>query len=146
MTNCIVTCVTAVRPLGDNLSVISLEGIEHSVVANRREDGSFRWAVDEIVVYVPENAVLPDCVLKERGYWNDEKDIGLLGGKKGNRVKMRRFGPEEDRVESRGLLFKMFEVDKEGIPYLKTAWEDGWGITPVHLGEDVTKFLDITIS
>lgn len=117
-----VTKVVGVRPLGDNLSVVRVEGIEHEVVANRREDGSFRWAVNQPVVYVPEGMVVPDDVLRERGYWDEEKGKGLLEGKKGNRVKMRRFGPEEDRVESRGLLFF---VDSKIVPTEDDTDEQG---------------------
>lgn len=102
-----ITQVTSVRPLGNNLSVITVKGSDFTVVANRTEDGSFRWQVNEPVVYVPEGAIVPDDVLQERGYWDAEKNRGLLEGKKHNRVKMRRFGPEDDRVESRGLLFKI---------------------------------------
>lgn len=148
MTNCIVTTVSAVRPLGDNLSVVSIEGIEHSVVANRQDDGSFRWSEGEAVVYVPEDAIVPDNVLKERGYWNEEKGIGLLAGKKGNRVKMRRFGPEEDRVESRGLLFKL-EPCIDGPGTLKTLTEDenpAHKSKPIWIGEDVTEFLGVTFA
>ncbi len=102
-----ITEVTAVRALGDNLSVVNVRGVEHSVVANRLADGSFRWEVGETVAYIPEGMIVPEDVLKARGYWDEENEHGLLEGKKRNRVKMRRFGPEEDRVESRGLLFKV---------------------------------------
>ncbi len=149
---CIVTRVTDVRLLGDNLSVVSVDGIEHHIVANRREDGSLRWEVGEPVIYVPEDAVVPEDVLKSRGYWNDEKQIGSLGGKKGNRVKMRRFGPEEDRVESRGLLFKVSKtVPTPGfIPtglFIDRTRNHPEGIEnisqPIALGDDVSTFLGI---
>lgn len=148
MTNCIITRVTAVRPLGDNLSVVNVEGIEHSVVANRLDDGSFRWEEGEVAVYIPEEAIVPDNILKQRGYWNDEKGIGLLGGKKGNRVKMRRFGPEEERVESRGLLFKLVKLDQEFEGNTHTLIVDlperAWKSQPVKIGDDVTEYLGIT--
>ncbi len=146
-----VTRVVSVRPLGNNLSVVKVEGVEHEVVANRRDDGSFRWAVDQLVVYVPEGTIVPDDVLQERGYWNEEKGAGLLEGKKGNRVKMRRFGPEEDRVESRGLLFR---VDTAIVPADDDMDEQAEENAPavfrgpkhqiVEPGSDVTEFLGIT--
>lgn len=101
MIQLLVTRVSDVRPHGDNLSIVTVDG--HEVVANRMEDGSFRWAAGEVCVYVPENTILPDEVLKERGYWDEMKNKGLLGGSKGNRVKMQRFAGHE----SRGLLFKI---------------------------------------
>lgn len=97
----LVTKVDAVRDHGDTLTIVTVG--EHEVVANKREDGSPRWVAGEPVVYVPEGAIVPEDVLKERGYWDDVKGKGLLEGKRGNRVKMRRFAG----FESRGLLFKV---------------------------------------
>lgn len=114
MTECIVTRIADVRPHGENLSIVRTELNDHEVVANRRDDGSFRWEVGEPVVYVPEGMIVPEDVLKERGYWNDEKDKGFLDGKKGNRVKMRRFAGHE----SRGLLFKV-EIPDDSMPECK---------------------------
>ena len=96
-----ISVIESVRPHGDNLTIVTVAGNE--VVANRKEDGSYRWAEGEICVYVAEGSIIPDDVLKARGYWDEEKDKGLLEGKKGNRVKMRRFAGHE----SRGLLFKV---------------------------------------
>ena len=143
---CPVVTVQAVRPLGDNLSVVTVQG--HEVVANRREDGEFRWQVGEPVVYVPENAVVPEDVLKARGYWDLEKNKGLLEGKRGNRVKMRRFAG----FESRGLLFKVTRLAVSpsvptGLAVDRTVLRDGGYLhtaQPVALGEDVAGFLGIT--
>lgn len=127
-----------VRPHGENLSIITVLGNE--VVANRLEDGSFRWEVGEVCVYVPENSIIPEDVIKERGYWNDEKNKGLLGGSKGNRVKMQRFAGHE----SRGLLFKVDE-QFEGQAGSVSFWlHRGKGSITVNLGQDVTIFLGIT--
>lgn len=97
----LVTKVDSVRDHGDTLTIVSVG--DHEVVANKHEDGTARWVAGEIVVYVPEGAIIPEDVLKERGYWDDVKEKGLLEGKRGNRVKMRRFAG----FESRGLLFKV---------------------------------------
>ena len=97
----LVTKVDAVRDHGDTLTIVTVG--EHEVVANKHEDGTPRWIAGEPAIYVPEGAIIPDDVLQERGYWDDEKNRGLLEGNKKNRVKMRRFAG----VESRGLLFKV---------------------------------------
>lgn len=136
--------VTAVQPHGENLSLVEVNG--QIVVANRLEDGSFRWTPGEWCVYVPENAIVPDDVLKERGYWNDEKNKGLLGGSKGNRVKMQRFAG----VESRGLVFKIQRASEDW--YSEDPKPQLWrGLTPeteqsisVEMGQDVAEFLGIT--
>ena len=149
-----ITQVTSVRPLGNNLSVVTVEGSDCLVVANRKEDGTFRWQVHEPVVYVPEGAIVPDDVLQERGYWDTEKNRGLLEGKKHNRVKMRRFGPEEDRVESRGLLFKVEQAERlfdehglrsEVFPVRRGERLNTDDLQTLSLmGEDVAAFLGLT--
>jgi hypothetical protein len=150
----IITTVTAVRPLGISLSVVSLAGVEHQVVANRLDDGSFRWSVNEPVIYLSEGTIVPDDVMRERGYWNDEKDRGGLEGKKHNTVKLRRFGPEEDRVESRGLLFKIEHAeelfDERGIkaevfPVRRgTVVQSSMSGLYFTMGADVSEFLGLT--
>ena len=97
----IVTSVESVTPYGENLSVVKTV-CGHEVIANKKEDGSFRWAPGETVVYVSEGSILPEDILKDRGYWDEEKDRGLLDGGKRNRVKMKKLAG----FESRGLLFK----------------------------------------
>lgn len=143
----VVTKITDVRPHGDNLSIVTIEGIDNEVVANRKEDGSFRWETGEPCVYVPEGAIIPEPILKVRGYWDDTKGKGLLEGKKGNRVKMRRFAG----VESRGLLFKVGHPGQswdEECPQGKIGWLDREDIDNetiwVGYGDDVTEFFGIT--
>lgn len=136
----VVQTIESVEPYGENLSIVTTsEG--HKVIANRKEDGSFRWTPGELVVYVSEGSIIPDDVLKERGYWDhsEGKDRGLLDGGKRNRVKMKKLAG----FESRGLLFKVVPgsfmgervnyVDREGHPRLG-----------VLLGQDVSEHLGIT--
>lgn len=140
----LVKIVDAIRPHGDNLSIVTVDGQE--VVANRKDDGSFRWTVGEWCVYVPENAIVPEDVLQDRGYWDDAKGKGLLAGGRGNRVKMQRFAGHE----SRGLLFKIQRAgeDWSSDDPKPTLWRGSTPETevciPVELGQDVTEFLGIT--
>jgi RNA ligase (TIGR02306 family) len=69
----------------DRLSIVKVLGFE--AITAKLEDGSHRFKPGELIVYVPEGAIVPEAVLKERGYWNEEKDIGMLAGKTGTRVK-----------------------------------------------------------
>ncbi|MEM2159401.1 MAG: hypothetical protein QXN55_00415 [Candidatus Nitrosotenuis sp.] len=46
-----------------------------------------QYETGDLVAYIGENAVVPEWVLKKYGFWNTEKDIGMLAGSKGNRVK-----------------------------------------------------------
>lgn len=41
----------------------------------------------DLVVYIGENAVVPEWILKKYGFYNFEKNVGHLAGKSGNRVK-----------------------------------------------------------
>lgn len=133
----IIATINSVSAHGDNLTIVTVDnGME--VVANRKEDGSFRWRAGEPVIYVSEGSIVPDGVLKERGYWDDEKDKGLLEGKKGNRVKMRRFAG----VESRGLLFKV--VEGIGPVEGNLVVENSDHNIIANIGDDVTEFLGIT--
>ena len=146
----IVTRVKSVSSFGENLSQVDLENGQF-IIANKKEDGSFRWQEGEVAVYVTENSVVPDDILKDRGYWNDEKNIGLLGGKKGNKVKGRNFGPEDDRRRSVGLLFKMVQVAPDFVwdglrvdGIVSHPFEDMDREQNVQIGDDVSVFFGIS--
>ena len=141
----IVTKVTSVTPFGENLSQVDLENGKF-IIANRNDDGSFRWEPGEIAVYVSENSVVPENVLKDRGYWDFEKNKGMLGGNKGNRVKGRNFGPEDDRRRSIGLLFETNILNDKILvsnPY-EYAPESSVGHMVVNIGDDVSELFGIT--
>lgn len=117
----IIQTVASVEPHGENLSIVTTsEG--HKVIANRKEDGSFRWTAGEPVCYVSEGSIIPEDVLKERGYWDTEKDRGLLDGGPRNRVKMKKLAG----FESRGLLFKVVQGNM-------TPVGDDTAINPVYM-------------
>lgn len=144
----IVTKVESVTPYGENLSIVKTV-CGHEVIANKKEDGSFRWAPQETVVYVSEGSILPEAILKDRGYWDEEKDRGLLDGGKRNRVKMKKLAG----FESRGLLFKCHHPglgwDDDNRPEGMVGYicnphfsEDAdW--VPVVEGQDVTEYFGI---
>lgn len=160
----IVTRIESVRPHGENLSIVrvvmkmvsTIEGAEldgvniFEVIANKRDDGSFRWQVGEPAVYVSEGSIIPDDVLKERGYWDKEKDRGLLDGGKRNRVKMKKLAG----FESRGLLFKVSTMGQDWTDDSKDPEVVGWILREslgagtdtqyVKIGENVSEFFGIT--
>ena len=53
------------------------------------------------VAYIPEDAVVPEPLLRELRLWDEAKDKGMLAGKRGNRVKAIRLRG----VVSQGLLY-----------------------------------------
>lgn len=72
-----------------------------TLVSAKLEDGSPRYKVGDWCVFLPENAILPEWLLKKMDFWDEAKGKGTLAGSKGNRVKMRRFAG----FESKGALY-----------------------------------------
>lgn len=123
------------HPNADRLSILRIRGYE--AITNKHEDGSHRYGKGEPVIYVPEGAVIPEAHLKARGYWNDTKDVGMLAGSKGDRVKALALRG----VLSQGLVWKIDDHNPEdGSPVVV---RDGERWRFVELGEDVAAFFGI---
>jgi RNA ligase (TIGR02306 family) len=90
------------HPGADRLSIVKVLGYE--AITNKRElaDGSLvaRYRKGDAIVYVPEATIVPEALLKQYGYWDDEKGKGMLAGKAGDRVKAIRLR----KVMSQGLI------------------------------------------
>jgi hypothetical protein len=161
--------VEAIRqyPTADNLTMVKLRDHAEELVANKREDGSFRYVPGQILVLLPVGAILPQWILEEMDAWKVDpvsgKGKGLLAGNQGNRVGSRKFAPlveGGDRYESRGALrpARTFS-DYARIVDGETVTPEGFFVvndekarilgasegemTVVH-GTDVTDFLGIT--
>lgn len=134
-----VVTIASIVPYGDNLTVVTTSENE-VVIANRKEDGSFRWTPGEVAVFMSEGSIIPDAVLKERGYWDTEKNRGLLDGGKRNRVKARKWGP--DKIVTSGLLFKTRSDVVDGVENIFVDNADK-SVT-VEVGQDVSNIFDIT--
>lgn len=59
-----------------------------------------QFADDDLAVYIPEQAVLPEWLLKELGFWDEFKGKGMLSGAAGNRVRAAKLRG----IVSQGLL------------------------------------------
>lgn len=154
--------ITSRADLGDNLSVYEVLG--HAVVG-MKEDGKHRFEVGELVVYVPDNMIVPEVHLRDRGYWNEAKGVGLLGGSKGNRVKPRAFMKTPENPEgtvSVGLIWKTETYLRSQEPRCRvvsrvlvegedlSVFDDTFqtsservGMKIVQEGDDVTDFFDL---
>jgi len=75
------------HPNADRLSIVKLEGLGWVCISAKLEDGSPRYNVGDFVVYIPSAALLPEWLLKEMDFWNEETGKGMLSGSDGNRVK-----------------------------------------------------------
>jgi hypothetical protein len=136
------------HPNADRLSLVRILGFE--AISAKLENGSHRYQVGDPVVYVPEAAVLPEDVLKQFGFWNNEKNMGLLAGRAGNRVRAIRLRG----ILSQGLIFPLRQgsfmgvslqfLDRDNHPL---GGENGGGgaiARAVTTGDDVAEFLSIT--
>ncbi len=133
------------HPESDNLNINKIGG-GFTVVSNK-EDGKSRYNVGDLVVYVPENAIVPDYLLRQ-GYWDDAKGKGILAGGKGNRVKGRKFAG----VVSEGLVFPLvysnslhaFDYSIAGRYVIEPTAFDEFPTEAQMIGMDVTEILGIT--
>ncbi len=134
------------HPNADRLSICKILGYE--AITNKLEDGSPRYRKGDAIVYVPEAALVPEHLLKQFGYWNEEKGCGMLAGKKGDRVKAIRLRG----VVSQGLVWPVgaAEIDTSdgpNFPMFEGNWiknnETNQSII-VNVGDNVADFFGIT--
>lgn len=106
------------HPGADRLSICRIRGYE--AITAKDEMGNHRFVAGELVVYVPENAVIPLDVLKDRGYCN-ENGQGMLAGSQGNRVRAIRLRG----VVSQGLVWKVkIDGDRHWIEHPNQTQQD----------------------
>ena len=99
------------HPNADRLSLIKIR--DYITISAKLEDGSHRYKKDDLVIYVPENSIVPENLLKE-GFWNEDKNKGMLSGKNGDVVKPVRLRG----TLSEGILFpleKLMGLDVSSI-------------------------------
>lgn len=87
------------HPDADRLTIVHIGG--YRCIANKHNDGSWRYQPGDPVVYIPEDAVVPEWFLKKQGFWDEDKNKGTLDGKNGNRVRARKLR----NVLSQGILY-----------------------------------------
>lgn len=75
------------HPNADRLNLVRLDGLGYLCVSGKLDDGSPRYRVGDLCVYIPSQSVLPEWLLKDMGFWNDETGKGTLAGSNGDRVK-----------------------------------------------------------
>lgn len=119
------------HPDADRLSLNKIGGFV--AVSNKTESGEHRYRPGQLVVYVPEGAVVPLEVLEQYGYTDDEGK-GILAGSKGNRVKAIKLRG----VLSQGLIFPLVHNVEDDCVRRGSSYQE------VVEGSDVAEFLDIT--
>lgn len=114
------------HPNADALEFALVHGYKSIVQKNRFKKGD--W-----VVYLPEASLIPEYLLKKLNLWDNEKNIGKLVGKKGNRLKAIKLRGEL----SQGLILGLENSD--GVLFLEnetTKYE-------VKPGQDVAELLGV---
>ena len=143
------------HPNADRLSIVKLEGLGYTCISGKLEDGSPRYKAGDFVVYIPSASVLPERLLKEMDFWNEETGKGTLAGTNGDRVK-----PLKLRgIFSEGVLYPVgnwyMSEGEEGNYADYTPYPDGvldvehnldvkYNIAEVYAGDDVAEHLGIT--
>lgn len=95
----------------------------------------------DLAVYIPEQAVLPEWMLKKLGFWDDMNGKGRLSGSAGNRVRAIKLRG----VLSQGLLLDGNSGDTENPTSVMVTSEEG-GIghsTGFMEGDDTAEFLGV---
>lgn len=126
------------HPNADRLSLIQIGG--YTCISAKLEDGSHRYKPGDLVVYVPEGAVVPEYLLKQ-GFWNEKENKGFLSGPKGDCVKAMTLRG----IVSQGILFPVdwIEYDEIGLPHGMVLNDTGYMLR-VREGDDVAEHLGIT--
>lgn len=87
------------HPNADAIEIARVGDYQSIVKKGQFEDGS-------LAIYIPEQAVLPEWLLKAMNFWDAEKNKGSLSGSLGNRVRAIKLRG----VLSQGLLFGHVEL------------------------------------
>lgn len=117
------------HPNADAIELAVIDGYRSIVKKGEFEVGS-------LIAYIPEDAVLPDWMLKRMGFWDEDKHKGKMHGTHGNRVKAMRLRGEL----SQGICINLL-VDYDGLPRLEI--ESGLPVI-VREGDNVAELLGIT--
>ena len=164
--SCPVVRVASVEehPNADRLSIVKLEGLGYLCISGKLEDGSPRYKAGDFVVYIPSAAVLPEWLLREMDFWNEETNKGTLAGSNGDRVKPLRLRG----IFSEGVLYPVTynpahwtgnglsvkvgpDPDDVMEDFLTDDVSDALGITkyeppiPVHMAGEVANLFGHTI-
>lgn len=128
------------HPNADRLTIVKIGG--YNCIANKKEDGSWRYQPGNPVIYIPEGAVVPPWMLKSMDMWDDVQGKGGLAGSRGDRVKAIKLRG----IVSQGLLYPTLPVPVEYQNSEKTlvSFNGYIALHGAEIGEDVAETLGIT--
>lgn len=100
-----------------------------------------QYKTGDLVVYIPEAAIVPEWILKQYNFWNEKENKGMLAGSEGNRVKAIKLRGEL----STGIVIPVITEFPNGLPYGKGFIRNLIGEELfLNEGDDVSEFLGIT--
>ena len=118
------------HPNADRLDVARVDGYEFIVKRDEHQAG-------DLVAYIPEQAILPNWLLRNLGFWSGEREQGTLHGKDSNRVKAIKLRG----VLSQGLCVKV--VQDSGTTGTIMTGASEMAFTSVSEGDEVSGLLGI---
>lgn len=118
------------HPNADAIEIAQVGDYQSIVRKGQLRDGN-------LAVYIPEQALVPEWLLREMGLWDDVKGKGRLHGSGGNRVKAIKLRG----VLSQGLILPCVEPEDCETPGVENG-ESGNAMS-VGEGDDVAEFLGI---
>ena len=122
-----------VHPNADRLEIVNVLGYQCVVVKGH-------WDVGNNGIYIPEGAIVPEWILKGYGFWNTDKDKGMLAGSLGNRVKAVRLRD----VVSQGIIIPVEEIIGKNEVGIYSEIEDFYYEFKKSMsGEDIAEALKI---
>lgn len=133
---CIVTDKFEVRehPNADKLAIADVY-VHDNIIPYQVIVGKETLTDVQHIVFIPENAVVPEWLLRSMNMWNDAKGIGKLSGNRGDRVRLATLRGERS----------------EGIVHVLSSHSDGSPIVSrpdgdfvVSVGDDISSHLGIT--
>lgn len=120
------------HPNAESLEIATIDGYR-SVV----KKGEFRPG--DLVVYIPEFAVLPEWLLVRLGLWDVKRHAGILSGKNGNRLKAARLRG----VLSQGICYAVTQDSATSGAITTGPCFEAEEFALVSEGDDVAKILGI---
>ena len=125
------------HPDADRLTLNTVLG--YTAISNKHDDGSWRYNAGDLVVYIPEDAVICDEALKFFGFWDDTKHKGIFNGSRGNRVKSKRLRG----IFSTGVLLPVYPKEHPDYAGQHFILNHKGEALDVAEGDDVAEFLGI---
>jgi RNA ligase (TIGR02306 family) len=124
------------HPNADRLTLIQFEDLGFMCISNKQADGTPRYKVGDLAVYIPSAAVLPRWLLEKMNFWDPVLHKGTLAGPDGNRVKPMRLRG----VFSEGVLYAAQARGSDA----HVIWTEDQQPVYVSVGDDASELLGIT--